>query len=50
MKKQLKTKKLEVKTQTIRHLTEKQLDNVAGGLSVVIPSQADTARCMTLAW
>ena len=47
MKKQLKTKKLELKTETVRNLTEKQLDGVVGGASVVIPSQANTARCQT---
>ena len=49
MKKQLKTKKLEVKTETVRNLTDKQLDNVVGGASVVAPSQTNmTARCQTL--
>ena len=47
MKKQLKTKKLEVKTETVRNLTDKQLEHVAGGAtSVVTASQTnDTARC-----
>lgn len=45
MKKLLKTKKLEVKTETVRTLTNKQLEHVAGGYSVVNPSNAETAKC-----
>lgn len=45
MKKLLKTKKLQVKTETVRTLTDKQLDNVAGGLTVGVVSNYDTAKC-----
>ncbi|MBV8762199.1 MAG: class I lanthipeptide [Deltaproteobacteria bacterium] len=51
MKKQFKTQKLQVKTETIRSLTEGQLENVAGGAgsSVVTASQTNnTARCNQL--
>ena len=46
MKKLLKTtKKLEVKTETVRNLTDKQLEHVAGGNIVSVTSNYDTAKC-----
>ena len=49
MKKLLKTKKLEAKTETVRNLTDKQLENVAGGLTT--PGASVTIsqpRCVVL--
>ena len=48
--KKLKTVKLEVKTQTIRSLTDQQLNGVVGGAvntSLNCPSNNMTARCQT---
>ena len=42
MKKQLKTKKLEVKTETLRKLTDKQLDGVVGGAAATVATQSQT--------
>ena len=48
MKKLLKTKKLEVKTETVRTLTDKQVDHVAGGLTVPVQSANSEPRCNVL--
>jgi len=46
MKKLLKTtKKLEVKTETVRNLTDTQLEHVAGGIIVGVTSNYNTAKC-----
>lgn len=46
MKKQIKTGKLPLRTETVRTLTTKELTDVAGGYSGAQTINPETARCI----